>query len=126
MIACVSPAYSSANHTINTLRYSDRLKEKPKNQLNMKIEIRFYRILKLFFFVFICLCLSNCRLEENVKKFENFEKEFYQKIAESNAEKNSYQYDGLVPQNSYFIKSKLKYLKYTHTHIIPAKTLSII
>ena len=34
MIACVSPAYSSANHTINTLRYSDRLKEKPKNQLN--------------------------------------------------------------------------------------------
>lgn len=28
MIACVNPAYSSANHTINTLRYSDRLKEK--------------------------------------------------------------------------------------------------
>ncbi len=28
MIACVSPSYSSANHTINTLRYSDRLKEK--------------------------------------------------------------------------------------------------
>jgi kinesin family protein 2/24 len=28
MIACVSPAYSSSNHTINTLRYSDRLKEK--------------------------------------------------------------------------------------------------
>lgn len=30
MIACVSPCYSSANHTINTLRYSDRLKEKTK------------------------------------------------------------------------------------------------
>jgi hypothetical protein len=28
MIACVSPGISSANHTINTLRYSDRLKEK--------------------------------------------------------------------------------------------------
>lgn len=28
MISCVSPGYSSANHTINTLRYSDRLKEK--------------------------------------------------------------------------------------------------
>ncbi len=28
MIACVSPAFLSANHTINTLRYSDRLKEK--------------------------------------------------------------------------------------------------
>jgi hypothetical protein len=31
MLACISPAYSSANHTINTLRYSDRLKEKGKN-----------------------------------------------------------------------------------------------
>ena len=30
MISCVSPAYTSANHTINTLRYSDRLKEKTK------------------------------------------------------------------------------------------------
>ena len=28
MISCISPGYSSANHTINTLRYSDRLKEK--------------------------------------------------------------------------------------------------
>ena len=30
MIACVSPCYNSANHTLNTLRYSDRLKEKTK------------------------------------------------------------------------------------------------
>ena len=28
MISCISPGYTSANHTINTLRYSDRLKEK--------------------------------------------------------------------------------------------------
>lgn len=28
MIACVNPSYSSSNHTINTLRYSDRLKDK--------------------------------------------------------------------------------------------------
>jgi kinesin family member 2/24 len=28
MIACVGPGFSSTNHTINTLRYSDRLKEK--------------------------------------------------------------------------------------------------
>ena len=27
MISCVSPSYCSSNHTINTLRYSDRLKE---------------------------------------------------------------------------------------------------
>jgi hypothetical protein len=33
MIACVGPGFSSANHTINTLRYSDRLKEKT-NQIN--------------------------------------------------------------------------------------------
>ena len=31
MIACASPGFSSANHTINTLRYSDRLKEKTHN-----------------------------------------------------------------------------------------------
>jgi kinesin family protein 2/24 len=30
MLACISPTFSSANHSINTLRYSDRLKEKPK------------------------------------------------------------------------------------------------
>lgn len=33
MIACVSPAYSSSNHTINTLRYSDRLKEKKSSNI---------------------------------------------------------------------------------------------
>lgn len=35
MIACVSPCMTSSNHSINTLRYSDRLKEKsnkPKSQ----------------------------------------------------------------------------------------------
>lgn len=29
MIACAGPSFSSVNHTINTLRYADRLKEKP-------------------------------------------------------------------------------------------------
>ena len=33
MIACVGPGMTSANHTINTLRYSDRLKEKT-SQMN--------------------------------------------------------------------------------------------
>ena len=31
MISCVSPSNHSSNHTINTLRYSDRLKEKSNN-----------------------------------------------------------------------------------------------
>ena len=42
MISCVNPSYMSANHTLNTLRYSDRLKEKTKqhfggnyNNINM-------------------------------------------------------------------------------------------
>ena len=30
MISCISPTYTSANHTLNTLRYSDRLKEQTK------------------------------------------------------------------------------------------------
>lgn len=29
MIACVSPGTSSADHTLNTLRYSERLKDRP-------------------------------------------------------------------------------------------------
>ena len=29
MIACVSPGSTSTEHTINTLRYADRLKERP-------------------------------------------------------------------------------------------------
>lgn len=37
MIACVSPCYNSANHTLNTLRYSDRLKEKTKKKIKSYI-----------------------------------------------------------------------------------------
>jgi kinesin family protein 2/24 len=29
MIACISPGSSSADHTLNTLRYASRLKENP-------------------------------------------------------------------------------------------------
>ena len=38
MISCVNPCYSSTNHTINTLRYSDRLKEKTifMKKINLK------------------------------------------------------------------------------------------
>eukprot|EP00357_Protocruzia_adherens_P016998 CAMPEP_0115029864 /NCGR_PEP_ID=MMETSP0216-20121206/37323_1 /TAXON_ID=223996 /ORGANISM="Protocruzia adherens, Strain Boccale" /LENGTH=717 /DNA_ID=CAMNT_0002406667 /DNA_START=134 /DNA_END=2287 /DNA_ORIENTATION=- len=34
MIACISPGSSSADHSLNTLRYSDRLKEKSDSSLN--------------------------------------------------------------------------------------------
>lgn len=39
MIACASPGFSSANHTINTLRYSDRLKEKAHVNNNIQNNI---------------------------------------------------------------------------------------
>ena len=39
MISCVSPSNHSANHSINTLRYSMRLKEKPTNHGNGKNNI---------------------------------------------------------------------------------------
>jgi len=39
MIACVSPGSSSADHTLNTLRYADRLKDKT-NQPKIVIEER--------------------------------------------------------------------------------------
>ena len=32
MISCVSPGNSSADHTINTLRYADRLKERTETE----------------------------------------------------------------------------------------------
>jgi len=38
MIACVSPASTSADHTLNTLRYADRLKGKRKeDELNTSV-----------------------------------------------------------------------------------------
>lgn len=39
MIACVCPGHVHAEHSINTLRYADRLKEKKENDLKMEKEI---------------------------------------------------------------------------------------
>ena len=43
MISCINPSYISSNHTINTLRYSDRLKEQTaymqKQIINNKLKI---------------------------------------------------------------------------------------
>ena len=35
MIACVSPGHNSADHTLNTLKYADRLKDRSENQKQM-------------------------------------------------------------------------------------------
>lgn len=39
MIACISPGSSSADHSLNTLRYADRLKDK-SNQAKIILEDR--------------------------------------------------------------------------------------
>ena len=43
MISCINPSYIHSNHSINTLRYSDRLKEQTafiiKQNNNIKIKI---------------------------------------------------------------------------------------
>ncbi len=33
MLACVCPGSSSADHTLNTLRYAERLKERPAGHM---------------------------------------------------------------------------------------------
>jgi kinesin family protein 2/24 len=42
MIACISPGSSSADHSINTLRYADRLKDNSEmhKKLNEKYDVR--------------------------------------------------------------------------------------
>jgi len=40
MLACIAPDLTSTNHTINTLRYSDRLKEKTAMAKNSNIQIK--------------------------------------------------------------------------------------
>jgi len=43
-----------------------------------------------------------------------FENEFNKNILDNKAKSFNFEYDGLVPQNSYFVNSKLKFLKYRH------------
>ncbi len=47
MIACISPGSSSADHSLNTLRYADRLKERSNVQIKpMKYEPEAYENVK--------------------------------------------------------------------------------
>ncbi|MEN2413059.1 hypothetical protein [Flavobacterium mesophilum] len=45
---------------------------------------------------------------------EKFEKDLNDSIAKYKAVKFNYYYDGLVPQTSYLVGSKVKFLKYSH------------
>lgn len=39
MVACINPSHFCSDHTVNTLRYADRLNEREKLQLNFDINL---------------------------------------------------------------------------------------
>lgn len=55
------------------------------------------------------LFLQSCESKQN-ELFDKFKDEFQNSIKKSNSKKFEYQFDGLSPQNSYFVGCKLKYL----------------
>lgn len=59
------------------------------------------------------LCIS-CSNKNNEKTYLKFENQFNKNVLDSKAKSFNFEYDGLVPQNSFFINSKLKFLKYKH------------
>ena len=66
--------------------------------------------MKALFTVSLFILIS-CNSDNN-KIFEKLKQEFSDSIAKNNAKKFDYQYDGLVPQNSFFVGNKLKYLEH--------------
>lgn len=78
--------------------------------MKMKLyNVKLYLTMIVFFTILI-----SCENPSNDKLEINLEKEFSDSISKSKAEYFKYLYDGLVPQESYFVKSKLKYLKFRH------------
>jgi hypothetical protein len=75
---------------------------------------RFYNIFRISVLMLIGVCFTNCNNKNNEKIIDQFEYEFGKAILENKAKTFEYLYDGLVPQDSYFINSKLKYLKFRH------------
>jgi hypothetical protein len=62
--------------------------------------------------LFLSFLFIGCENSNNDILDSNLEKEFRTAIANTNAEEFKYLEDGLVPQESFFIDSKLKYLKF--------------
>ncbi|MCO6162513.1 hypothetical protein [Flavobacterium sp. NRK F7] len=69
---------------------------------------------KVFFFTIASAFFISCSNKSNDKLFSRYENEFNASIAEFNAKSFVFQYDGLTPQKSYFVNSKLKFLQYQH------------
>ena len=62
--------------------------------------------------LFLSFLFIGCENSNNDILDSDLEKEFRTAIANTNAEEFKYLEDGLVPQESFFIDSKLKYLKF--------------
>ena len=67
-----------------------------------------------YLLILITILCASCSNKNNEMTHLKFENEFNKNILDSKAKSFNFEYDGLVPQNSYFINSKLKFLKYKH------------
>lgn len=65
---------------------------------------------QIIFLIIGFLTLQSCQ-KNNAKIDLNFENEFQDSIKKNDAEFFRCQYDGLTPQKSYFVNSKLRFLK---------------
>lgn len=71
-------------------------------------------IFNTYLFIPITVLFVSCSTKNNEKTYLKFENEFNRDILNNKAKSFNFEYDGLVPQNSYFVNSKLKFLKYKH------------
>jgi hypothetical protein len=74
--------------------------------------------MKLIFNTYLLILTTtlfvSCSNKNNEETYLKFENEFNKNILDNKAKSFNFEYDGLVPQNSYFVNSKLKFLKYKH------------
>ena len=68
----------------------------------------------IYLLIITIVIFVSCSNKNNEITYLKFEKEFNKKILDNPAKSFNFEYDGLVPQNSYFVNSKLKFLKYKH------------
>ncbi|MDR2207077.1 MAG: hypothetical protein LBE36_13090 [Flavobacteriaceae bacterium] len=66
---------------------------------------------KLLFLLSLVI-LVNCKKITNDKLDAQLAKEFYDSIKSVNAQSFEYRYDGLAPQESYFVNGKIRFLKF--------------
>ena len=71
-------------------------------------------IFNTYLLILTIVLFVSCSNKNNDITYFKFENEFNKNILDTKAKSFNFEYDGLVPQNSYFVNSKLKFLKYRH------------